>query len=104
SELSLIFIDGINVTSALRDVLLSDKIQTQEDAIIEIYKRLRPGDPPTFETAKNFFENLFFNAERYDLSKVGRHKINHKFGEDVPMETTVLRREDVLHTVTYLIN
>ena len=103
-EFSLIFIDGINVTAALRDVLLSDKIQTQEDAIIEIYKRLRPGDPPTFETAKNFFENLFFNAERYDLSKVGRLKINHKFGEDMTLDHTVLRREDVLHTVTYLIS
>jgi len=104
NSLSLIFMDGINVTSALRDVLISDKIQTQEDSIIEIYKRLRPGDPPTFETAKNFFENLFFNSERYDLSKVGRLKINHKFGEDMPLEHTTLRREDVLHTVIYLIN
>ena len=57
-----------------------------EDAILEIYRRLRPGDPPTLETAKTLFNNLFFNAERYDLSKVGRLKLNYKFYRDVPEE------------------
>jgi DNA-directed RNA polymerase beta subunit len=57
-----------------------------EDAILEIYRRLRPGDPPTLETAKTLFHNLFFNPERYDLSKVGRLKLNYKFYRDLPEE------------------
>jgi DNA-directed RNA polymerase subunit beta len=97
----ILFIDNINVSSSLRDTLVVDKIGlTQEEreklsvldpgkslrekeserALIDIYKRLRPGDPPTIETAVGLFYNLFFNAERYDLSKVGRMKLNHKIG------------------------
>ena len=52
---------------------------TREEAIFEIYRRMRPGEPPTAETAENLFHNLFFNPERYDLSEVGRLKLNHKF-------------------------
>ena len=95
----ILFIDNINVSSSLRDTLVIDKIGlTQEEreklpivepgkslrakeserALIDIYKRLRPGDPPTIETAIGLFFNLFFNPERYDLSKVGRMKLNHK--------------------------
>ena len=59
---------------------MQDKISTPEEAIMEIYRRLRPGDPPTPETATNLFVNLFFNAERYDLSKVGRLKLNTSSG------------------------
>jgi DNA-directed RNA polymerase subunit beta len=59
-------------------------VKTTEDAIMEIYRRLRPGDPPTLETAKTLFHNLFFNPERYDLSKVGRLKLNYKFYKDLP--------------------
>jgi len=97
----ILFIDNINVSSSLRDTLVVDKIGlTQEEreklsdlengkslrekeserALIDIYKRLRPGDPPTIETAIGLFYNLFFNPERYDLSKVGRMKLNHKIG------------------------
>ena len=65
-----------------RDTLLADKTLTQEEAIIEIYRRLRPGDPPTLDTATNLFNNLFFNGERYDLSRVGRLKVNHKLDFD----------------------
>jgi len=100
----VLFIDNVNVGSFLRDTLLIDKIESTEEAIIEIYRRLRPGDPPTYETALAFFENLFFNEERYDLSKVGRLKMNHKLGLDVPLEQTTLSREDVMRTVRYLIN
>ena len=77
-EFPLLFLDPITTGTALRDTLLADKTQSKEDAIIEIYRRLRPGDPPTIDTATNLFNNLFFNAERYDLSKVGRLKLNHK--------------------------
>ena len=77
-EFPLLFLDPLTTGTALRDTLLSDKIATQEEAIIEIYRRLRPGDPPTLDTATNLFNNLFFNPERYDLSRVGRLKVNHK--------------------------
>ncbi len=59
---------------------------------MEIYRRLRPGDPPTLETAQNLFHNLFFNPERYDLSKVGRLKLNYKFKIDEPLDNPVLHQ------------
>src|SRR5207302_1373639 len=67
------------------------------------YRRLRPGDPPTPETATAFFNNLFFNPERYDLSRVGRLKLNHKLKLSVPLDQGTLRREDILEVVRYLI-
>ncbi len=71
---------------------------------MEIYRRLRPGDPPTLETAMNLFNNLFFNPERYDLSKVGRLKLNYKFKLDEPLDNTVLTKRDILETIRYLID
>ncbi len=109
SEFPILFIDGLNVGSYLRDTLLAEKVKTTEDAIMEIYRRLRPGDPPTLETAKTLFHNLFFNPERYDLSKVGRLKLNYKFYRDVPeeqrpaLDTQVLTAQDILETVRHLI-
>ncbi|MFL5026344.1 MAG: DNA-directed RNA polymerase subunit beta, partial [Microvirga sp.] len=85
-EFKVLFIDGLNVGPYLRDTLIADKVKTTEDAIMEIYRRLRPGDPPTLETAKQLFHNLFFNMERYDLSTVGRLKLNYKFYRDMPEE------------------
>src|SRR5882757_5458336 len=87
----------------LRQTLAQDKLEKPEDAVMEIYRRLRPGDPPTLQTATTFFNNLFFNPERYDLSKVGRLKLNHKLKLDVPLEQGTLRREDILEVVRYLI-
>ena len=111
----ILFIDNINVSSSLRDTLVMDKIELSreereklpiaepgksvrekesERALIDIYKRLRPGDPPTIETAMGLFYNLFFNAERYDLSKVGRMKLNHKLGlKGIPPQDPGLHRE-----------
>jgi DNA-directed RNA polymerase subunit beta len=86
----------------LRLTLAQDKLNTPEEAMLEIYRRLRPGDPPTQQTATTFFNNLFFNPERYDLSKVGRLKLNHKLKLDVPLEQGTLRREDILEVVRYL--
>jgi len=103
-QLYVLFIDNLLVGSFLRDTLLVDKIESTEEAIIEIYRRLRSGDPPTWETALQHFENLFFNSERYDLSRVGRHKLNHKLLVDVPLEHTTLTREDILKVVKYLID
>ncbi|MCP5463683.1 MAG: DNA-directed RNA polymerase subunit beta [Deltaproteobacteria bacterium] len=102
TEFQLLYIDNLNVGGYIRNTLLTDKVTSPDEAIIEIYKRLRPGDPSTLEAAKTLFENLFFNADRYDLSKVGRLKINHKFSFDVPLEQTTLRKEDILHITRYL--
>ncbi len=76
TQFKILFIDNLNVGPYLRDTLIADKLQGPDEAIMEIYRRLRPGDPPTPETAQNLFHNLFFNPERYDLSKVGRLKLN----------------------------
>jgi len=109
SQVKVLFIDGLNVGAYLRDTLLADKVRTVEDAIMEIYRRLRPGDPPTLETAKQLFHNLFFNSERYDLSAVGRLKLNYKFYRDLPdgerpgLDQTVLSSQDILETVRHLI-
>ncbi|MCU0664521.1 MAG: DNA-directed RNA polymerase subunit beta [Myxococcota bacterium] len=99
----VLFIDNLNVGSYLRDTLVADKIISREDAILEIYRRLRPGDPPTMDTANALFENLFFNPERYDLSKVGRLKLNYKFRSEEPLENTVLTPLDIMETVRHLI-
>jgi len=103
-QFQVLFIDNLNVGPFLRDTLMADKIASPEEAIMEIYRRLRPGDPPTLETATNLFVNLFFNPERYDLSKVGRLKLNYKFGIDEPLEQAVLTKKDVLEVVRYLID
>ncbi len=108
-QVKVLFIDGLNVGSYLRDTLLADKVRTMEDSIMEIYRRLRPGDPPTLETAKQLFNNLFFNPERYDLSAVGRLKLNYKFYRDLPeeqrpgLDQTILSSQDILETVRHLI-
>ena len=86
----------------LRNTMLQDKIADSDEAIMEIYKRLRPGDPPTRETARTFFDNLFFNKDRYDLSKVGRLKLNHKLRVDAPLDQGTLRAADILEVVRYL--
>ncbi len=103
----VLFIDGLNVGSYLRDTMVADKVTTQEEALLEIYRRLRPGDPPTLDTAQNLLNNLFFNPERYDLSRVGRLKLNYKFyreqDEKPGLDVTVLTHQDILETVKHLI-
>jgi len=78
-------------------------IISKEEALIEIYKKLRPGDPVTFDGSQAYFNNLFFNAKRYDLGRVGRHKMNIKLGIKVAEETTVLTKADLLGITKYLI-
>ena len=99
----VLFIDNLNVGSYLRDTLVADKVTSQEESIMEIYRRLRPGDPPTVETANALFDNLFFNEERYDLSKVGRLKLNYKFKSEESLELTTLTPKDIMETVRHLI-
>jgi len=101
--LRLIFINNQTVSGALRDTLLSDKIESPEEAMMEIYKKLRPGDPPTIESARNFFKGLFFDAEKYDLAQVGRLKMNHKFNLTTSLNERVLTNDDILGTIRYLL-
>ena len=103
SEFCILFIDNVNYDASFRNTLVADKIETKEEAILEIYKRMRPGDPPTIEPATVLFDNLFFNPDRYDLSAVGRMKLNEKLGLDFPVETRTLTKEDILKTVEYLL-
>ncbi len=102
-SINVLFIDNLNVGPYLRNTILADKLQGPEEAMMEIYRRLRPGDPPALETAQNLFNNLFFNPERYDLSKVGRLKLNYKFKLDEPLDKPTLSKRDILETVRYLL-
>ncbi len=101
-QIDVLFIDESSVGPYLRNTLLQDRIRSPQDAVLEIYRRLRPGDPPTVESATNFFNNLFFNPDRYDLSKVGRLKLNHRLKLNIPLEQGTLRKEDILEVVRYL--
>ncbi len=103
-EFDVFYIDNYNISSSFRDTLLIDKVSTTAEAVMDIYKRMRPGEPPTMDMARHYLENLCFNPERYDLSKVGRLKLNHKFGfEDVPLELQILRKDDILAVLKYLL-
>ncbi len=100
----VIFIDPASMPPVIRDTLALEDVGSKEEAMVEIYKRLRPGETPTVETAKTLFDGLFFNAKRYDLSPVGRLKLNKKLGLSVPLETRTLTAEDIVEVVRYLIN
>ncbi len=107
TEFHLIFFDGLTAGPYLRNTLLVDKVETKDDSLLEIYKRLRPGEPPTIEAASGFFKRLFFDPETYDLSEVGRLKINHRFNisfEDTPVAHRTLTEKDILFVVKTLIN
>ncbi|TWJ13199.1 DNA-directed RNA polymerase subunit beta [Geobacter argillaceus] len=101
---NVLYIDNVHSTSSFRDTIIVDRIGTTDDALIEIYRRLRPGDPPTIKSAQALFGNLFFNAERYDLSAVGRLKLNFKLGLDTPLDHQTLTKEDILEVVRYLMD
>jgi DNA-directed RNA polymerase subunit beta len=104
NSLSLLFIDNVHYLSSLRDTLLTDKVNTQQEALIEIYKKLRPGEPPTQTAAKDLFNGLFFDPKRYDLSPVGRLKLNKRLNLNVPLEMRVLTDNDIVEIVKYLFN
>jgi DNA-directed RNA polymerase subunit beta len=103
SEFEILFFDDRNVGAYLRNTLAVDKVEDADEAVMEVYRRLRPGDPSTPAQARNYFNNLFFNSSRYDLSPVGRLKMNYKFGMDEPLDLTVLTKKDILEVVRYLV-
>ena len=107
SRFHLIFFDVFTVGPYLCNTLLTDKVSNQEEALLDIYKRMRPGEPPTIEAADNFFNRLFFNPDTYDLGEVGRLKMNHRFHFDESSQdghSGVLRKEDILNVLRTLID
>ena len=83
--------------------LEKDHIAGQDEALLDIYRKLRPGEPPTRESAQALLENLFFNPKRYDLAKVGRYKVNKKLGVSVPQGTSTLTEDDIVATIEYVV-
>lgn len=105
-ELPILFIDGTTVGPYIRNTLVADKCTSREEALIEIYKIMHPGELPVVDTAASVFHSLFFDGERYDLSAVGRVKMNMRLGftnEQVPPEVRVLRKEDILKIIKTLV-
>jgi DNA-directed RNA polymerase subunit beta len=104
-ELDLLYIDNIHVSGSLQKTLAIDKTDTMKESILEIYRRLRPSNRPNEEVATSFFQNLFFNPEFYDLSPVGRFKLDLKLRPDnrLPLTQSTLVPEDILYAVKELI-
>ncbi|MCW5198997.1 DNA-directed RNA polymerase subunit beta, partial [Desulfobulbus sp. F3] len=102
-EFELLFIDNVTVSESFRKTLALDKIRDTAQALMEIYRRLRPSSPPTLEIAQDFFNKLFFEPAAYDLSEVGRYKINSRLGLTTPIELRTLTKEDILLSVKQLV-
>ncbi|MCE7797830.1 DNA-directed RNA polymerase subunit beta [Sphingobium sufflavum] len=103
-RLELLDIDHVNTGPWIRNTLKVDKAEDRDHALSDIYRVMRPGEPPTRETADALFAGLFFDPERYDLSAVGRVKLNMRLGLDAEDTITTLRREDILAVVKELVN
>ena len=103
-ELPLLDIDHVNVGAYIRNTLAADKNMTREDALFDIYRVMRPGEPPTVDTAEAMFRSLFFDSERYDLSAVGRVKMNMRLELDAPDTMRVLRKDDILSVIKTLVD
>ena len=97
-------IDYVNVGGYIRNTLAADKNESRQDALFDIYRVMRPGEPPTMETAEAMFNSLFFDSERYDLSSVGRVKMNIRLELDAEDTVRVLRKEDILSVVKTLVD
>ena len=97
------FPDQDEIGSTLSDTLAKDTIQSTEEALIEIYRKQRPGDPPTIETATALFTGMFFDARKYDFSRVGRLKFNIKLGTDTSLDDRTLTPEDFCEVIAYLL-
>ena len=99
----VLVMEGPYSSNAIQKTLLVDKVTTKEEALIDIYRRLRPGNPATPEVAQEFVDHLFFRNAYYDLSDVGRLKINHRLKTNTPIDVRTLRREDILLTAKTLV-
>ncbi len=87
---------------SILDTLEKDHVTTEEEALVDLYRKIRPGEPPTVEAGRSLLENFYFNPKRYDLAKVGRYKVNKKLGIDAPLADSVLTVTDIVATIKYL--
>jgi DNA-directed RNA polymerase subunit beta len=87
---------------AVIDTLEKDNVHTQDEALLDLYRKLRPGEPPTIEAGRNLLENFYFNPKRYDMAKVGRYKVCKKLGLEGELSESVLRLEDIVATIKYM--
>jgi len=97
-EIAEVFADYQSVI----ETLAKDTLATREEALVDLYRKLRPGEPPTIEAGQNLLDNFYFNAKRYDLAKVGRYKLNKKLGLDAPLSSSTLSLDDIIGTVKYI--
>jgi DNA-directed RNA polymerase subunit beta len=96
-------LDRFGHFESIRATLEKDHVHTQDEALIDIYRKLRPGEPPTREAAQTLLDNLYFNPKRYDLAKVGRYKINKKLGLELPFTQGTMTEEDIVATIEYIV-
>ncbi len=96
-------LDRFGGYESMRATLEKDHTAGQDEALLDIYRKLRPGEPPTRESAQALLENLYFNPKRYDLAKVGRYKVNRKLGLDLPIRQGTLSEQDIVSTIEYLV-
>ncbi|MDR1989289.1 MAG: DNA-directed RNA polymerase subunit beta [Acidobacteriaceae bacterium] len=101
--IEVFFPEKDEVGSIVSQTLKKDPIHTHEEALIEIYRRLRPGDPPTLDSSRSLFENMFFNPQKYDFSRVGRLKLNTKLALNTPLDEKILHPQDFYEVIKYLL-
>src|SRR5919201_1620375 len=102
-KIEVFFPERDDVGPIISQTLKKDPIRTHEEALIEIYRRLRPGDPPTLDSSRSLFENMFFNPQKYDFSRVGRLKLNTKLGLNTPLDEKILHPQDFYEVIKYLL-
>ena len=100
-RIEVFFPERDDVGPIISQTLKKDPIRTHEEALIEIYRRLRPGDPPTLDSSRSLFENMFFNPQKYDFSRVGRLKLNTKLGLKTPLDEKILHPQDFYEVIKY---
>jgi DNA-directed RNA polymerase subunit beta len=103
-EVPVLDIDHVNIGAYIRNTLSVDKNLRREDALFDIYRVMRPGEPPTIETAQTMFNSLFFDSERYDLSAVGRVKMNMRLDLECADTVRILRKEDIIGVIRTLVD
>ncbi|HXG57574.1 MAG TPA: DNA-directed RNA polymerase subunit beta [Thermoanaerobaculia bacterium] len=101
--IDVFFPEADEVGPVISTTLKKDPIKTHEEALVEIYRRLRPGDPPTLDSSRSLFENMFFNPQKYDFSRVGRLKLNTKLGLNTPLDEKILHPQDFYEVIKYLL-
>jgi DNA-directed RNA polymerase subunit beta len=93
----------VRVNRYIEATLAQDGTHSREDALLDIYRKIRPGDPATFESARSLLNSIFFDTRRYDLAKVGRHKLNKKLGLHLPLSNRTITKEDLISIIQYII-